>query len=208
MNREVAIQDFLEFKYLSGLRISEDGDNAAFVLHNADLASNGYHSNIWIYNRNNCEYTRLTWGNREKDFLWMDNDSIMFSARQDTTKGEPWTVFQRMNITGGEEEEHFRLPFAVTNIKKASDGVFLFTARYDPNTPTLFIHSEQDYRCWLPEGFQMFTSLKYFGVESRFVMFRGEHHDLSRTGNPSHRIRRLEEIIGWFDQHLQLNREG
>ncbi|MDL2233082.1 S9 family peptidase, partial [Ruminococcaceae bacterium OttesenSCG-928-L11] len=27
-------------------------------------------------------------------------------------------------------------------------------------TPTLFIHSDNDYRCWLPEGIQMFTALK------------------------------------------------
>ena len=34
-------------------------------------------------------------------------------------------------------------------------------------TPTLFIHSEEDYRCWLAEGIQMFTALKYHGVEAR-----------------------------------------
>ena len=70
-------------------------------------------------------------------------------------------------------------------------------------TPTLFIHSEQDYRCWLPEGIQMFTALRYHGVESRLVMFREENHELSRSGKPKHRIRRLEEILAWFDKHLK-----
>ena len=70
-------------------------------------------------------------------------------------------------------------------------------------TPTLFIHSEQDYRCWLPEGIQMFTALRYHGIETRFVMFRGENHELSRSGKPKHRIRRLEEIVTWFDRHLK-----
>ena len=70
-------------------------------------------------------------------------------------------------------------------------------------TPTLFIHSEQDYRCWLPEGIQMFTALRYHGVETRLVMFRGENHELSRSGKPTHRIRRLEEIVAWFDRHLK-----
>jgi dipeptidyl aminopeptidase/acylaminoacyl peptidase len=70
-------------------------------------------------------------------------------------------------------------------------------------TPTLFIHSEQDYRCWLPEGLQMFTALRYHGVESRLVMFREEDHELSRSGKPKHRMRRLEEIVGWFDGHLK-----
>jgi len=70
-------------------------------------------------------------------------------------------------------------------------------------TPTLFIHSEQDYRCWLPEGIQMFTALRYHGVETRLVMFRDENHELSRSGKPKHRIRRLEEIVAWFDRHLK-----
>lgn len=70
-------------------------------------------------------------------------------------------------------------------------------------TPTLFIHSEEDYRCWLPEGIQMFTSLKYHGVDSRLVIFKGENHELSRSGKPKHRIRRLEEITNWFNKYLK-----
>lgn len=70
-------------------------------------------------------------------------------------------------------------------------------------TPTLFIHSEEDYRCWLPEGIQMFTALKFFGIDSRLCMFRGENHELSRSGKPKHRIRRLQEITGWFDKYLK-----
>ncbi len=70
-------------------------------------------------------------------------------------------------------------------------------------TPTLFIHSEQDYRCWLAEGLQMFTALRYHGVESRLCLFREENHELSRSGKPKHRIRRLQEITKWFEHYLK-----
>lgn len=70
-------------------------------------------------------------------------------------------------------------------------------------TPTLFIHSEEDYRCWLAEGIQMFTALKYHGVEARLCMFRGENHELSRSGKPKHRLRRLREITDWFNIYLK-----
>ncbi len=70
-------------------------------------------------------------------------------------------------------------------------------------TPTLFIHSDEDYRCWIPEGLQMFTALKYHGVESRFVLFKGENHELSRSGKPKSRIRRLAEITEWFNKYLK-----
>lgn len=70
-------------------------------------------------------------------------------------------------------------------------------------TPTLFIHSEEDYRCPLAEGIQMFTALKYNGIEARMCMFKGENHELSRSGKPKHRIRRLREITEWFNMYLK-----
>jgi dipeptidyl aminopeptidase/acylaminoacyl peptidase len=68
-------------------------------------------------------------------------------------------------------------------------------------TPTLFIHSDEDYRCPLPEGMQMMQALAVRNIETRMVIFHGENHELSRSGKPLHRIRRLEEITGWFDRH-------
>lgn len=70
-------------------------------------------------------------------------------------------------------------------------------------TPTLFLHSDEDLRCWQVEALQMFTALKMHGVESRLCMFKGENHDLSRSGKPHHRIRRLKEISDWFRRYLQ-----
>ncbi len=79
--------------------------------------------------------------------------------------------------------------------------------RYAQNakTPTLFIHSEEDYRCPLPEGMQMMQALVQNGVETRMVIFRGENHELSRSGKPKHRVRRLKEITEWFEKHTKDN---
>lgn len=70
-------------------------------------------------------------------------------------------------------------------------------------TPTLFIHSDEDYRCTLPEAISMFTALKYNNVDSKLVIFKGENHELSRSGKPQHRIKRLKEICEWFDKYLK-----
>lgn len=69
-------------------------------------------------------------------------------------------------------------------------------------TPTLFLHSDADYRCPLAEGLQMFYALCYHGVESRMCIFKGENHELSRSGKPKHRIRRLKEITEWLAKYL------
>ena len=69
-------------------------------------------------------------------------------------------------------------------------------------TPTLFIHADCDYRCPLSEGVSMYTALKVHGVPTRMCVFKGENHELSRSGKPLHRVRRLREILGWLDQYL------
>ena len=70
-------------------------------------------------------------------------------------------------------------------------------------TPILFIHSLQDYNCPIDQGVEMFTAMKYFHVPSRMVLFEGENHSLSRSGKPQHRVRRLQEIVRWFDIYLK-----
>ena len=70
-------------------------------------------------------------------------------------------------------------------------------------TPTLIIHSEEDHRCPIAEGYQLYTALVYLRVPVRMVVFHGENHELSRTGKPAHRLRRLEEITSWFDKYTK-----
>ena len=70
-------------------------------------------------------------------------------------------------------------------------------------TPTLFIHSDEDYRCPLDQGLQMYAALVDRGVPARLCLFHGENHELSRSGKPLHRIRRLQEITDWFEKWSQ-----
>lgn len=70
-------------------------------------------------------------------------------------------------------------------------------------TPTLFIHSFEDYRCLLQEGMQMYNALVHHGVEARMCLFKGESHGLSRIGRPSHRQRRIQEITDWMNRYLK-----
>ena len=77
--------------------------------------------------------------------------------------------------------------------------------KYAPNveTPLLIIHSMEDYRCWLPEALQFYTALKYLGKTVELALFPGENHDLSRSGKPKHRVKRLELIVGWMERWLR-----
>lgn len=68
-------------------------------------------------------------------------------------------------------------------------------------TPTLFIHSDEDYRCPLEQGLQLYNALVQHGVPARMCLFHGENHELSRSGKPQHRLRRLREITQWFEKY-------
>lgn len=70
-------------------------------------------------------------------------------------------------------------------------------------TPTLFIHSDEDYRCPLSEGLQIYTSMVDRGIPTRMCIFKGENHELSRSGRPKHRMRRLNEITAWIEKYTK-----
>lgn len=69
-------------------------------------------------------------------------------------------------------------------------------------TPLLIMHSERDLRCPIEQGEQFFTALKYLHKETEFVRYPDEGHELSRSGQPLHRLDRLQRITGWFGKHL------
>jgi acylaminoacyl-peptidase len=70
------------------------------------------------------------------------------------------------------------------------------------NTPLLILHGEKDFRCPIEQGEQLFITLKHLRKEVEFVRFPGANHELSRSGNPSLRIERLNRITEWFDTYL------
>jgi dipeptidyl aminopeptidase/acylaminoacyl peptidase len=69
-------------------------------------------------------------------------------------------------------------------------------------TPLLIVHSEEDYRCPIEQAEQLFVSLKMLNQTVELLRFPNESHGLSRMGKPTHRVERLEAILGWFEEYL------
>ncbi len=69
------------------------------------------------------------------------------------------------------------------------------------HTPLLFIHSDSDYRCPIEQAMQFYTILKENGLDTQLIWFKGETHELSRSGKPQARIKRLESITDWFEKY-------
>ena len=70
------------------------------------------------------------------------------------------------------------------------------------STPTLVMHSELDFRCPLEQATRYYAALKRAGVDAEMLIFPGENHELSRGGQPRHRVQRFEAILDWWARHL------
>lgn len=72
-------------------------------------------------------------------------------------------------------------------------------------TPTLVLHSDNDFRVPIEQGEQWFRALQHFGVVSELVMFPRENHNLTRTGEPKHLVESINWQCYWFDRFLNGN---
>jgi len=72
-----------------------------------------------------------------------------------------------------------------------------FASRW--STPILIVHSENDFRVDMSEGYQAFTAARLRGVPAKFLYFPDEDHWVTKPRN-----RRLwwETVLDWMDQHL------
>lgn len=68
-------------------------------------------------------------------------------------------------------------------------------------TPLLILHAERDLRCPIEQAEQFFIALRLHGVETTFVRFPEDNHDLTRGGKPRNRVEHCRRIADWFDSH-------
>ncbi len=112
-----------------------------------------------------------------RSFYWTTDIGFYFAP--DQIGGTPWT-----------NEQGYREKSPIT---------------YAPNveTPTMFVHSLHDYRCWIDQSIGLYTALKALGKETRLVLFMEGSHVFRSLAKPSIRKERLKQMLRWFDEHLK-----
>lgn len=69
------------------------------------------------------------------------------------------------------------------------------------NTPLLILHSERDYRVPISEAEQLFAFLRRRKKTVELVRYPREGHELTRSGEPRHRVDHMQRTIDWFDRY-------
>lgn len=75
----------------------------------------------------------------------------------------------------------------------------------DVETPVLFIHSLEDFRCPLEQSLSFHTVLRDLGKESHIVVFKKGPHGHSVLGKPKHMLKRFKIIVEFFKSKLLTN---
>ncbi|MEZ0289814.1 MAG: S9 family peptidase [Sulfolobales archaeon] len=70
-------------------------------------------------------------------------------------------------------------------------------------TPVLFIHSMNDYRCYIDQSIAMHTTLRHLEKTSAIALFREGSHTFGWNGRPRSRYKRYKLILEWFERYLK-----
>lgn len=133
---------------------------------------------------------------------WIIGHTDRFKVANSQRSISNWTSFYGVSDIGYCFVDDQTQANPLDNLEKVWEQSPLKYAK-NVKTPTLFIHASEDYRCPLEQGVQMYASLKMNNVDTKLVIFEGENHDLSRTGKPQARLKRLYEIQKWFEKYLK-----
>jgi dipeptidyl aminopeptidase/acylaminoacyl peptidase len=109
--------------------------------------------------------------------FWYTADFVQFDPSW--FRGAPW-----------EDPEDYARRSPITHVAQVTTPLMLIEGEADLRTPPT------------AGGEQMFRALKYLKRPVVMVRFPRESHELSRSGEPWHRIERLRHIVGWFDKYL------
>ena len=74
------------------------------------------------------------------------------------------------------------------------------------DTPLLLEHSELDFRVPVSQAEEFYTALAHKRKTVELVRWPREGHDLSRSGEPKHRVERLTRILDWFNKYAHANK--
>ena len=142
------------------------------------LSYGGFMTN-WVITHTNLFKTAISQNSISSWTAFFGTSDIGFHFTPEQIGGNPWknldTYIDRSPITYADKVE----------------------------TPVLFIHSWEDYRCWIDQSLEFFTALKYLGKETQLAMFMEGPHTFRSVSRLSLRKKRYQLMIDWFDKYLK-----
>ena len=149
----IKLDEFLQYHFLSNVRLSPNAKKAAFVVSRANEAKDGYDAGIWTVDLETRQCHQLTAGKDERSFVWLDDQTILFTSKRDSKKEDVdsfYTDCFQISLTGGEARKVMTLPAPVEALEKLNDDTWLLCVDYDGSLPEDFFLMSRESRksCW------------------------------------------------------------
>jgi dipeptidyl aminopeptidase/acylaminoacyl peptidase len=69
-------------------------------------------------------------------------------------------------------------------------------------TPLLMLHGAADYRTSVAGAFAFYRGVREGNTEVEMVLYPREGHEVTRSGEPAHRVDHMLRIVDWFERHV------
>jgi dipeptidyl aminopeptidase/acylaminoacyl peptidase len=69
-------------------------------------------------------------------------------------------------------------------------------------TPLLMLHGALDYRASVSSALAFYRGMREGNTEVQMVLYPREGHEVTRSGEPAHRVDHMLRIIDWFERHV------
>lgn len=73
----------------------------------------------------------------------------------------------------------------------------------DIQTPLLMLHADTDFRTTIASAEALYRAMTVLGKEVEFVRYPREGHELTRSGEPKHRIDHMLRTLEYFERHVR-----
>lgn len=141
--KKIGLDSWLDARFISNVKESPSNGKFAFVLSTADIKKDAYEHNIWV--NDGGRHFQLTAFNQESFYIWLDDDSILFSSgrQKDEQNKSLNTDFFKISLHGGEAVKQFSLPLVVTSIEKSDEDIFVMTALSEVRHPNYHLYTDE-----------------------------------------------------------------
>ena len=198
---QLQLNDFLNYKFLSGVQYAPGGQKAAFVVSVCNEEENNYESRLYLYDG---EIRQLTDLGKERGFLWLDDNRILFSSvrsakeKKRAEAKEAFTSYYVLDLRGGEAMPYFTLPFAAQKMEKLDDTRFMVLGGIDADRPDYYQMTEEErgkvHKAYADEkDYEVFEEIPFWfnggGVRNKrrtalFLVENGETLTVKRMTEP------------------------
>ena len=79
--KALTLEDFYDYQYLSDVRLSPDGQEAAFVVTRADVPANGYQAALWLFRFADGSVRQLTETGRDTAPCWLAPGKLLYQSK-------------------------------------------------------------------------------------------------------------------------------